>query len=322
MISNASLEKIGTLLSAAQSIIIFPHLNVDGDALGSSSALCRALRNMGKEAWILLEEDVPNYISFIDTEFCTQDHNCVQDPDVCICVDCSEESRFPQRVEKYNSGKVKLCVDHHATSGEFGDYYYIDGDEAATAQLIYKLLVAMNVEITSDMARSLYTGINTDTGSFRYSNANPQTHMITAELLKTGFDHVEVNVALYQNVSLKKIKLENKILDKMEIFADGKGVISYVTDEMVADAGADMEDAEGAIDTMRNIEGVEIAAFIKDRGEAVKVSMRAKSYGRVDGIAQKYNGGGHAKAAGCTLKMSVAEAKEIIKKEIATYLEN
>jgi phosphoesterase RecJ-like protein len=108
----------------------------------------------------------------------------------------------------------------------------------------------------------------------------------------------------------------------MEVFADGKGVISYVTDEMIAEAGADMEDAEGAIDTMRNIEGVEIAAFIKDRGEAVKVSMRAKSYGRVDGIAQKYNGGGHAKAAGCTLKMSVAEAKEIIKKEIATYLEN
>ena len=155
MISNASLETIGKMLSDAKSIIIFPHLNVDGDALGSSSALCRALRNMGKEAWILLEEEVPQYISFIDTEFCTQDTDCVQDPDVCICVDCSEESRFPKRVDKYYSGKVRLCVDHHATSGEFGDYYYIDGDEAATAQLIYKLLVAMNVEITADMARSL-----------------------------------------------------------------------------------------------------------------------------------------------------------------------
>lgn len=322
MIKNASLKTMGEMLISAESIIIFPHINADGDALGSSSALCRALRKMGKEAWILMEEEVPKYISFIDTEFCTQNQSCVQDPDVCICVDCSEESRFPARASKYNSAKTRLCVDHHATSGAFGDYYYIDGNEAATAQIIYKLLMAMEAEIDAGMASSLYTGINTDTGSFRYSNANPETHQITAELLKTGFDHVAVNVALYQNVSLKKMRLENKILDKMEVFADGKGAISFVTEEMVHQAGAQMEDSEGVIDTMRNIEGVEIAAFIKDRGDAVKVSMRAKSTGRVDGIAMKFNGGGHAKAAGCTLKMSVEEATELIKKEIATYLEN
>jgi len=322
MISNASLKTIGDKLKAAETILIFPHLNADGDALGSSSALCRALRNMGKEAWILMEEEVPKYISFLDTEFCTQKQDCIEGPDVCICIDCSEESRFPQRREKYYSGKIKLCIDHHATSGAFGDLYYIDGDEAATAQLIYKLLMAMEAEIDAGIASSLYTGINTDTGSFRYSNTDPETHIITAELLKTGFDHVAVNVALYQNVSLNKMRLENKILNEMEVFADGKGVISFVTEEMVRQASAQMEDAEGVIDTMRNIEGVEIAAFIKERENAVKVSMRAKSTGRVDGIAMKFNGGGHAKAAGCTLDMSVADAKELIKKEIATYLEN
>lgn len=321
MINNASLKEIGELLNHAGSVLIFPHVNPDGDALGSCAALCRALRRKGKEAWILMDEEVPEYIRFMDAEFCTQDKECIAEPDICICVDCSEESRFPGRADEYKKGKKKLCVDHHATSGSFGDYYYIDGDEAATAQIIYKLLLEMEVEIDKELADSLYTGISTDTGNFQYSNTTWETHLIAAELLKTGMDHMPITVNLYQNVSLKKVQLESKILDKMEVFADGKAVISYVDNEMLEAASSVLDDAEGAIDTLRNIQGVELAAFLKEKGDAVKVSMRAKSYGRVDEIAMKFNGGGHAKAAGCTLHMSITEAKEAIKKEINNYLE-
>ena len=321
MISNVSLRKAGQLLNNAESVLIFPHVNPDGDALGSCAALCRVLRNSGKEAWILLDESVPKYLSFMDTEFCTCDHGCIAEPDICICVDCSEEKRFPDRAEKFNSGRTKLCLDHHATSGSFGDYYYIDGAEAATAQIIYKLLLEMGAQIDRNTAASLYTGISTDTGNFQYSNTTPETHMIAAELMKTGMDHVSITVALYQNVSLTKVRLEARILDKMEIFAGGKAVISYVDSSMLQEVSAKMEDSESAIDTLRNIEGVEIAAFLKEKGDAVKVSMRAKSAGRVDEIAVKFGGGGHAKAAGCTLEMSIAEATDAIKKEIISYLE-
>ena len=321
MISNVSLRKAGHLLNNAESVLIFPHVNPDGDALGSCAALCRVLRNSGKEAWILLDESVPKYLSFMDTEFCTCDHGCIAEPDICICVDCSEEKRFPDRAEKFNSGRTKLCLDHHATSGSFGDYYYIDGAEAATAQIIYKLLLEMGAQIDRNTAASLYTGISTDTGNFQYSNTTPETHMIAAELMKTGMDHVSITVALYQNVSLTKVRLEARILDKMEIFAGGKAVISYVDSSMLREVSAKMEDSESAIDTLRNIEGVEIAAFLKEKGDAVKVSMRAKSAGRVDEIAVKFGGGGHAKAAGCTLEMSIAEATDAIKKEIISYLE-
>lgn len=321
MISNVSLRKAGQLLNNAESVLIFPHVNPDGDALGSCAALCRVLRNSGKEAWILLDESVPKYLSFMDTEFCTCDHGCIAEPDICICVDCSEEKRFPDRAEKFNSGRTKLCLDHHATSGSFGDYYYIDGAEAATAQIIYKLLLEMGAQIDRNTAASLYTGISTDTGNFQYSNTTPETHMIAAELMKTGMDHVSITVALYQNVSLTKVRLEARILDKMEIFAGGKAVISYVDSSMLREVSAKMEDSESAIDTLRNIEGVEIAAFLKEKGDAVKVSMRAKSAGRVDEIAVKFGGGGHAKAAGCTMEMSIAEATDAIKKEIISYLE-
>ncbi|MGN0704765.1 MAG: bifunctional oligoribonuclease/PAP phosphatase NrnA [Lentihominibacter sp.] len=321
MISNVSLKKAGQLLSSAESVLIFPHINPDGDALGSCAALCRALRNKDKDAWILLEEDVPKYLSFMDTQYCTRDKGCISEPDVCICVDCSEEKRFPDRAEKYNSGRLKLCIDHHATSGSFGDYYYIDGSEAATAQIIYKLLLEMGTEIDKCIAESLYTGISTDTGNFQYSNTTPETHIIAAELMKTGMDHIGISVALYQNVSLSKVRLEAKILDRMEIFADGRAAVSYVDSRMLEEVSAKPDDAESAIDTLRNIEGVEIAAFLKERGSCVKVSMRAKTSGRVDEIALKFGGGGHAKAAGCTLEMSVSEAAAAVKREIINYLE-
>ncbi|MDO4486689.1 MAG: bifunctional oligoribonuclease/PAP phosphatase NrnA [Bacillota bacterium] len=321
MINNVSLEKAGHLLQNAESVLIFPHINPDGDALGSSAALCRVLRNNGINAWVLLEEDVPEYLKFMDTEFCTQDQSCIDEPDICVCVDCSEEKRFPGRVDIFNSGRLKLCIDHHVTSGSFGDYYYIDGDEAATAQIIYKLLLAMGAEIDSCVGSSLYVGISTDTGNFQYSNTTSDTHIIAAELLKKGIDHMGIMVALYQNRSLARVRLESMIVDRMEIFSEGRAAVSYVDSAMLEKVGAMLEDAETAIDTLRDIEGIEIAAFIKEKDDAVKVSMRAKYWGRVDEIAVRFGGGGHAKAAGCTMHMAVDEAIALIKKEITNYLE-
>ena len=111
MISNSSLREMGNLLRSAESIVIFPHESPDGDALGSCAALCRALRNEGKDAWVLLDEEIRGYLEFMDTEYCTTDIDCVSMPDICICVDCSEENRFSGRAEKFREGKTKLCID-------------------------------------------------------------------------------------------------------------------------------------------------------------------------------------------------------------------
>lgn len=326
MKSNATLKEMGALLEKAGSILIFPHIGIDGDALGSSAALCRALRNMGKDAWVLTEEKVPAYISFIDTEFCTEDKNCIENPDICICVDCGEESRIPKRIDKYNEGRIKMCIDHHLT-GEgdeyrgLGEYYYTDSDEAAASQIIYKLIKEMEWEITVPMAEALYTGIVTDTGSFQYSNTTPKTHMIAADLMALGADHMKTTVEVYQNVSFKKLMMQTRILETLEMICGGKAAVAYVTQEMLDEVSASLDDTEDAINTIRNIEGVEIAAFLKEKDGSIKVSMRAKSYARVDEIAAKFGGGGHMKAAGCTLNCSAAEAAETIKKEITGYLE-
>ncbi|MBR1992855.1 MAG: DHH family phosphoesterase, partial [Firmicutes bacterium] len=122
MKSNASLKELAGFLKAAETILIFTHTNPDGDALGSAAALCRVLRKMGKISWILMDEEVPEYISFMDTEFVTRDKECLKDHDVSICVDCGEYSRFPALADKFDEGKLHLCVDHHATGDGFGDH--------------------------------------------------------------------------------------------------------------------------------------------------------------------------------------------------------
>ena len=322
MISNTSLNEMGAILREAETILIFPHVSPDGDAIGSCAALCRAMRSEGKTAWILLDEPVPKYLSFMDTEFCTQDRGIIQNPDICICIDCSEDSRFRERADKFNEGRLKLCIDHHITSGSFGDYYYIDGDEAATAQIIYKLLTEMNIVIDKLIAESLYIGISTDTGSFQHSNTTSETHLIAAKLFERGIDHVKIIVHLYNNMSYKRIKLESEILSNMQLAAGGKGSVSYVTQDMLNRYDAVLEDCEGIVDTLKNIEGVEFAAFLKEKNGSVKVSMRAKSYGNVDKIAVKFGGGGHIKAAGCTLDIPMEKAVDLIKQELSNYWEN
>lgn len=319
MKNNASLRQMGDALLQAQSILIFPHVNPDGDALGSSIALCRALRDQGKTCSVLLEEEIPKYIGFLDTGCCTQDTSCIPQPDVCICVDCSEENRFPERAELYRTGKLKLCIDHHLTGDGFGDQYYIDHEEAATAQIIYKLLREMEWKIDEVSAEALYTGIVTDTGCFQYSNTTPETHRIAASLMECGFDPMKITIALYQNVSRRKLEVQIKVLETMEIFADGKAAMAYVTEDMLQQLDASMDDAEGIVDLLRNIDGVEIAAFLKERQDGVKASLRAKSCGNVDQIASEFGGGGHAKAAGCTIHAGVQEAAALLKQEIENY---
>ena len=323
MKSNASLKELAGFLKAADKIVIFTHTNPDGDALGSAAALCRVLRKMGKTAWILMDEEVPDYISFMDTEFCSRDKECVKYHDISICVDCGEYSRFPALADKFDEGKLKLCVDHHATGDGFGDHYYIDPSEAATCQLVYKLIKELGSDlIDRTVAESLYTGINTDTGSFQYSNTTAETHAIAADLMSYGVDHTAINVKLYQTIPMTKLKIQSAILQRAELLFGGQVAIGYVTGEMLDEAGAVLDDAEGTIDMLRNIEGVEIAAFLKEKGDAVKVSMRAKSYANVAEIVSVFGGGGHVKAAGCTLEMGMEEALGAIKSEISKYWEN
>jgi phosphoesterase RecJ-like protein len=316
-----TLKQIADKLKEAETILLYPHVIMDGDTLGSSIALCIALRKIGKEAHILIEDEIPSYLLFLEKGYCTYDQGILNAPDLSISVDCSDIERFVLRKDKFLKGKFSICLDHHRTNNYFADMNYIDEFAGATGEIVYDLIKLLGVELDVEMAEAIYTAITTDTGNFQYTNTTKTTHLITADLFDVGIDLEKISVEVYQNIRHEKLKITNAVLSTIEILCGGKADIAYVTQEMLKDTGALMEETEGIIETLRNISGVEISAFLKEsKPNEIKVGLRAKTYGDVSAIAQMFQGGGHRKAAGCTLHMSLEEARQKIVEAVCAQL--
>ncbi len=316
---NDSLKRIGEVLLGAENVFLFPHTNADGDALGSCEALARALNQKGVECRILIEDTIADNLIFLDEDgLVTMDCNLFGDePEVCVLIDNGEVDRNPERKETFLAGKTKICIDHHPTSKPFADYNYIEPEAAATGEIIFDLLKAMDCPLDEKIGGALFAAITTDCGNFQYSNTTKRTFEIMVELMDTKFNLSEISNTIYQNNPLERIKVETEILNTLEIIAEGKVAVAFVTTAMLEKCGAKMEHTEGLINIMRGIAGVEVAVFLKEKDEnCIKVSMRAKSYADVSAVCAKYGGGGHIRAAGCTLETNMAEAIKTVKEEL------
>lgn len=318
---NNTFEEIGKVISEAEKILIFPHVNMDGDALGSAAALCTALRRQGKECYVLIEDRIPANLAFLDRGFCTTDQNVIKKQDLSICVDCGDPSRFEKRRKKFDQAEITVCIDHHGTTSPYCDYNYIDKDAAAAGELIYRLLLTMGITIDGQIGEAIFAAITTDTGNFQYSNTTAESHLIAAALYEAGIDWGKVSTELYENNRIERILIENTALGTMSTVAGGRGVIAYVTQAMLRETGAVMDETEHVVEKLRSIAGVEIAAFLKETEDGrVKVSLRSKSCADVASIAADLGGGGHIRAAGCTLSGSLSEAFDLLKEKITDCL--
>ena len=322
MLTNTTLAEIGSILENAESVLLFPHVNPDGDAVGACTALCMHLRKSGKDAWILAEGKFPHYISFLDCGLYTEDLSVIENPDVCMCVDCCEADRFPKRLEVFRAGRRSICVDHHQISGCSWDMYHIEPEASSASEIIYRLFSESGWETDKAEAEALYTGIVSDTGCFQYSNTTPETHRIAADLMETGVDINKVTISLFQSVDPRTARVRALALQNMELVAGGKGVVSTLSRAEREAVHAGMEHTEDIINTLRDLSGVEAAAFLKEDGDSVRVSMRAKTERNVASICKKYNGGGHIKAAGCTMHMPLAEAAALIRADMQELFED
>ena len=320
MKTNTDLKTISETIFRAKTVLLFPHRNPDGDSVGACSALSLALRAKGVECYVYADE-VPKYLHFINREAFTKDWDKIPSPDVCVAVDCNEYERLQERSKLFDAGKTKICIDHHEHDTGFGDLYFIDPEAAAACELVFAVLKDADVEFTRDIANALYTGIVTDTGSFRYSNTRSESYQMAKELFDIGVDHIEIMVNLYNNKDLKKVRCESKAIARAIIFAEGKGAISYMTSGDMGSLDAHPQHTDEIIDRLRDIDGVEMAAYLEEREDGVKVSMRSKTYSSVLEICQRNGGGGHVKAAGCTMHTTLENAFAIIKEAMETALD-
>ncbi len=322
MKKNNSFKELEDVIKSSNTVYLFPHISIDADALGSSVALCLALRGLGKEAYILMEDQISEYISFLDKGYCTMDSSIIPNPDLCICIDNnSPDSRFPKRKEVFFSGKNTMCIDHHITTETFADYNYIDSSRGATAEIIYLFLKSMNVQFTTEMAEAIYSGIITDTGNFQYSNTTKLTHEIAVDLMDMGLDHTKISTLLYENNSFEKIKTISCIISEMKTYGNGRFAIAKASHELFSQVKIPTNEIEGISEALRGIKGVEIGIFLKEVNKGVvKVSMRSKSYANVAQLCIGYGGGGHKRAAGCTINLSLEEVEALIIKDVTEYL--
>ena len=311
-------------------IVIITHTNMDGDALGSSTALCAALRQLGKNAVVYVEDKIPDYLNVINHDVNKPDdvpyYVSVLNfkPEIAFAVDIGERSRLEDRVEAYDSAEVRLCIDHHQKHDDFADYSVVHEDYAAAGLLVYEFIKELGVNVTQDMAKALYTAIATDTGRFKYNSTTSEVLRAVAELYEYDINASEICTAVFDSKPLVQLKAEAVALENVEILAGGKVVVSYITKDQMNKIGALYEHVDTCIDRIRLIEGVEIAIFIKEKEVGLnKLSLRAKSYANVARLAGELGGGGHEKASGATLKCSLEEAliqaKAAAEREIARF---
>ncbi|AEV69026.1 DHH family phosphoesterase [Acetivibrio clariflavus] len=315
-------KEIVKSIENAERIAILPHVFADGDALGSSIALALALRKIGKQVKVYIEEEIPHTFEFLPgREYVEVYRGQIEDYDLVLILDTGDLERLGKRVEIFNSIKHTVNIDHHTTNTEFASVNLVNTKAAAVGELIYQLIKSMEISLDQDISTCLYVAVATDTGGFRYSNTTALTHQITADLINNGVDVSKISQIVFETVPYKKVKLMGLAIDTIEISENGKLAFISVTEEMMKKTDASEEDCDGLVNIARNIEGVEVAVLVRQRSkDEFKINFRSQNYVDVSAIARKYSGGGHMKAAGCTLKGNMEEIKQMLKKDIKEVL--
>jgi len=321
MVKNSIMGNILEVLRKNETFLISSHINPDGDSIGSQLALYSILSDLGKKVSVLNSDPVPLIYGFLpNVEVCNSEFRLegesTFDCDVAIILDCGDLSRIGDKIaERISSECALINIDHHRGNKQFGTYNLIDVEACATAEIIFRLIEYAGMEIGQDRAVCLYTGILTDTGSFKYSNTTPEAHRIAARLIGEGVSPHRITKAVYETIPYPRAKLFGMAVGRTQISSDGKIVWTSVTGEMHAETQTGSADTEGIIDYIRSIKGIEVAIFLREiENGSFKVSLRSKSGLRVDEIASMFGGGGHKAAAGCNIPGTLDEVTHTILK--------
>ncbi|SDE33629.1 DHH family phosphoesterase [Desulfuromonas thiophila] len=306
------LNEIAAAIRASQTVLIAAHEGPDGDAIGSTLALTLALREMGKQAVAFNCDGVPDKLAFLagsDGLVCQLPAQ--QRFDLGFVLDAGELRRV--RHDMRACCQVLVNIDHHPCSEDFGDHYWVDTQASATAVLIYRLLRSLNHSLSQPVAECLYTAILSDTGSFRYSSANPEAYTVAGELVAVGVDPWRVAGGLYESQEAQRLRLLALALATLRLSRCGRIAAISATTDMFAEAQARPEDADSFVNYPRSIRGVEVALFFRQTAEqCYKLSMRSKGLIDVGSLSRELGGGGHHNAAGAELTGTLPQVQEFV----------
>lgn len=310
-------DKAIEVAQKGRKFIVVTHVNPEGDALGSLFGLGLALKGLGKEVVIYLEEPVPEPFGFMaGSELAVYSLEGVADVDATFAVDCGQLERLGDGFVEFKGRGTLVNMDHHPTNNNFGDINIVVPEASAAGEIVYDFLKEAGIDITGGVATNLYVAIHTDTGSFRYSSASAAAFKKAGELVTLGADPWQVSALVYENYPEARFRLLAKVLDTLEISSDGTIATVVVTRRMLEGVGGNDNKglSDGFVNYARAIKGVDVGALFREcepgESEVYKISLRSKSGIDVACVAESFGGGGHVHAAGATMKGTLDEVKK------------
>ena len=317
---SAAVRRIVDAIAERQRFVISSHERPDGDALGSELAMAFALRHIGKQVRVVNRDPAPAplmvFPGVTDVEVAVR----IDDPgDAVIIMECGDLTRTG--VEGLDRGFV-INIDHHVGNTGFGALQWFDPTAAACGEMVFDLVQALGVPMSTEIAVHVYVAILTDTGSFHYSAISPKTFDIARQCVEAGVDAPAVARSVYDSNTIGRIKLFGSVLDRMEIDDTGRVATLYLDDAMLRSCGATADDSDGLINlplTARDIRAVIL--FKEDEAGRWRISLRSKGSVNVNAVARLHGGGGHVNASGCSASGRLDVLAALLRRQVTEQID-
>jgi bifunctional oligoribonuclease and PAP phosphatase NrnA len=319
---DQAIEGFVQLVDQHQKFLIVSHTSPDGDAVGSSLALAAILSEQGKDVTVYNRDPVPYNFAFLPgADRWVQEIPETASYDVTVLLDCAEPDRIGEDFPEQGWGEVCAVVDHHRTwDPSFADLYVRDESAAATGELLFRVATRVG-DVSLETAQNLYCCLMTDTGSFRYSNTTRAAFRIAGELVQIGVDPWEMTSQVYENQPRERLDLLCQVLTTLSVSSCGRLAFLRVERSMLEEHNGDGDLTDGFINYARSIRGVEVATQLREVGDGSwRVSFRSRGKVDVSALAQRFGGGGHHNAAGCTIAATPEEIEADLAKALVELL--
>ena len=315
------MTKLETMIDEAGKIVILGHVNPDGDCVGSCLAVYNYIKEWDSTKAVTVRlERAPSKFSYLSGFDAIETEAGEEAYDLCICLDSSDEERLGDFKSCFDRSAKTICIDHHITNRGYAQENVIDGHASSACEVVYGQLDESR--ISKHVAECIYTGIIHDTGVFKYSNTSRKTMEIAGKMMEKGIDFgTIIDGSFYKKTYMQSQILGRALLESIT-FLDGRCIFSVVRKKDMDFYGVDKSDLDGIVDQLRVIDGIECAIFLYETGiHQFKVSLRSNSIVDVSRIAAYFGGGGHVRAAGCTMSGSVHDVVNNLSAHIAEQLE-
>ena len=302
-------RECAALLSEKDKILLVSHKNPDGDTVGSSAALCRGLRQLGKTAHVLENKEVTPRFAWLH-EGLTKPR--AEEGDTVVSVDVASPEMLPADFRPL-LGKIALRIDHHSSATSFTEQELVDGDSASCAEVVWDVLELMGVKADRALAEAVYVGVSTDTGCFRFSNTTAHTFSVAALCTRAGARIYELNQELFETNTLERLKMQAWIVEHLELLRGGEMAICAIPRVVEEEIGVNEDDMDNISNFPRTVAGVRMAATLRETEDGeTKLSVRAVPGCDATVVAVRFGGGGHKGAAGASMKLSLHEAVKAV----------